>query len=180
MSIKKWWLKRSLRKAFKKRYYQDLSVYENSLKGCMSNCYQYDDWSLEAVNFYITAAFSDMRKRWKIPCEFSDVGAMSTWLYKYLMAKLYQAQHTGKAKIGTFKFSAPDILLTSVIFYNLFEDWARSNEEPFSELDVSNVMCKWQRLNEETAEIIAEEAPDATTMETIGRIKAALSRDDGD
>lgn len=35
MSIKKWCLKRSLRKAFKKRYYQDLSVYENSLKGCM-------------------------------------------------------------------------------------------------------------------------------------------------
>ncbi len=174
MSIKKWCLKRSLRKAFKKRYYQDLSVYENSLKGCMS-----DDFSLAAVNSYITAAFSDMRKRWKIPCEFSDVGAMSTWLYKILMIKLYQAQHAGKAKIGTFKFSAPDILLTSVVFYNLFEDWARSNEEPFSELNVSNVMCKWQRLNEETAEIVAEEAPDAATMETIGRIKAALSRDDG-
>ena len=34
-------------------------------------------------------------------------------------------------------------------------------------------------MNEETAEIVAEEAPDAATMETIGRIKAALSRDDG-
>ena len=143
MSIKKWWLKRSLQKAFKKRYYQDLSVYENSLKGCMSDFYKCDDWSLDAVNSYITAAFSDMRKHWKIPCEFSDVGAMATWLYKYLMAKLYQAQ------------------------------------EPFPELNVSNVMCKWQRLNEETAEIVAEEAPDAATMETIGRIKAALSRDDG-
>lgn len=174
MFIKKWWLKRSLQKAFKKRYYQDLSVYENSLKGCIS-----DDFSLSAVNFYITTAFADMRKHWKIPCEFSEVGAMSTWLYKILMIKLYQAQHAGKAKIGTFKFSAPDILLTSVIFYNLFEDWAQANEEPFSELDVSNVMYKWQRLNEETAEIIAEAAPDATTMETIGRIKAALSRDDG-
>ena len=179
MSIKKWCLKRSLRKAFKKRYYQDLSVYENSLKGCMSDFYKCDDWSLDAVNSYITAAFSDMRKHWKIPCEFSDVGAMATWLYKALMLKLYQAQHAGKAKIGTFKFSAPDILLTSVIFYNLFEDWAQANEEPFSELNVSNVMCKWQRLNEETAEIVAEEAPDAATMETIGRIKAALSRDDG-
>ena len=175
MSIKKRLLKRSARKAWRKVYCQDLRIYEDSLKGCIS-----DDWSLEAVNFYITTAFTDMRKHWKIPCEFSDKGAMSMWLYKILMIKLYQAQHAGKAKIGTFKFPASDILLASVIFYNLFDEWARLNEEPFSELNVSNVMCKWQRLNEETAEIIVEEAPDATTMETIGRIKAALSRDDGD
>lgn len=155
MSLKKWLLKRKLRKIRQRNCLQDLSVNEEALKECISDCFLYsDDPEYDCITC-VTVAFDSMRKARKITCRFSESGALEVWLYKFLTIKYAEAKKDGKAKCGTVEFTESELRQAIAVFYGLFTP--EEGEEPFAEFEPEERQ-NLRRITEEYRKEISRKA----------------------